>query len=125
MKEKKSHLKENIKLRKEIEILKFIAEKITFSFQSIIKSQNFIFHKAEISLNSLRKQKMIKNIFSKASFENNSIKYFKYNQSGHKISKCNINRIGHTLVKQIWVSKKIICSNFYGPKIVWIPKVRK
>ena len=64
-------------------------------------------------------------MFTRALYENHSIIYFKCNKVGHEISECNMNRIGHTLFKHIWVPKGTLCANTYGPKKAWIPKSRK
>ena len=58
LKSQKSLMDKNIKFRKEIEILKSIAKKFTFSYEKlklILKNQKFIFQKIKISLNSLKK----------------------------------------------------------------------
>ena len=97
-------MEENIKLRKEIEVLKLMVDKFIFDSQKlqlILNNQNIILNKARISFNPLRKYKFIKNMFARAFHKKYSIVCFKYNKVGHKIFECNINRIGHTFVKQI------------------------
>ena len=101
-KEKQELMGENEKLRKEIEILKLVAKKFNFSFQKLQlmgNSKKAVFNKAKTDFNSSRKQQYAKNMFTKVSLKNDSIKCFKCNQIGHKISECNIKRINHILVK--------------------------
>ena len=57
-KEKKEHMEENKKLRKNIEILKLIAKKFTLNFQnlqSIVNNSKAIFNKTKINFNFLKK----------------------------------------------------------------------
>ena len=60
--------------------------------QMSLNDQRVIFNKALLKFNSLRKQKLLKNIFVKTYSENTSITYFKYNGSHHKAYNCNIKK---------------------------------
>ena len=106
------------------EILKSMIKKFTLGsqkLQSILNNQKAVFDRARIAYNSLRKQKLVKNIFIKAYSENHSIVCFKCNKVGQKILEYNNKKIG----QQIWVTKEIMYSNLNGSKIAWVPKVKK
>ena len=58
LKSQKSLMDKNIKCRKEIEILKSIAEKFIISYEKLqlmLKSQKSIFYKTKINLNFFKK----------------------------------------------------------------------
>ena len=102
LKSKKSLMQENANLRKVLKILKPILENFTIGSHKlylILNNQKATFDEIGIDFNSSRKQKFVKNMFSKALYKNNSIIYFKYNKIDHKISKYNIKRVDHTFIK--------------------------
>ena len=62
-KEKKEHMEENKKLRKNIEILKLIAKKFTLNFQnlqSIVNNSKAIFNKTKLILIFFKNSNMLK-----------------------------------------------------------------
>ena len=58
----------------------------------LLEKQKMIFDKGGLGFNTLTKQKYLKYVFIKSSFEKHTITHFKYNKIDHKAIDCNINK---------------------------------
>ena len=61
-------------------------------------------------------------MFVKAFSKTSPITCFKV---GHKVFECNNKKIGHIIVKQTWIPKRIIASNTKGSEKARILKLEK
>ena len=118
LKDNKNFTKENQDLKNQILALKNKINDLNKVNDSLTQENNAL-KKKNLELSNEKKNK-----FSKVVHENHSTIYFKCNKVGHKAFECNIKRIGHTFVKQIWVPKGTTCTNPKGPKIAWVPKFK-
>ena len=106
--------------KKELNKIKPLFDKFTLSSQRLdemITNQKAVFDKARLGYRCYDKQKTIKNLYKKSSKDN--LTYFHCGKVGHRSYTC---RTKITNVKQVWVIKGAINTNFKGPKIAWVPK---
>jgi len=133
-------------LQKEVEKLKSLVEKLTFSsnkLELILKSQRDSNNKARIGYNSLYSNRVsaTKFIASKsyvlkfstqklfasrvstfASFQKSRVIYYSCNGVGHKSFEYNLKKNSKSKVKKIWVPKGTASTNLQGSKKARVPK---
>ena len=131
----KSLEEENEILRKDVNQLKPLVDKLTLSsnkLELILRTQKDSTDKAGIGYNSeiqpIHPAKLVNASKEKASkitiFKKDigsRLKCFKCGKLGHKSFDCNIKKT--TKSKKIWVPKGTTATNLKGPKKTWVPKI--